>query len=865
MSAARRLSRRWLTGLCLTTTLVPMTLGAVGIASAGTSSPYGTPFREDGAQYNAATDTFSGGFAKGGATDANGCVASANPQKSTGAPKGNPNAYDCLPAGASMVMLPNGKIVFWNALEGEEGITGTNTLLTDGGKLTVNDESRYLDLSGSKPVFTKPSPVDAGAHQTDHPDDLPLGPFSAQHYSYNNGSMFCSDQVLLANGDVIDAGGTDYYSEPYVPKPVDKGVIELQGVKNTRIFNAQTKSWTAGPTMNYGRWYPSIVTQGNGDLFIASGVNKLIKPVYPSNPADSGTNLKQTETLTTGSSKNPQWVKNGATADRSLPLFPRLHLLPNGHVYYDAAGQDFNPFGQSYDEATWNTAATYDPAAKSWTDLGVPGLDTAAADPSQAPYAGFRGSTFSAALTMRPSGADRTGAPQYTAASYLTAGGVLGVSPGSYLAVANSRITTIDSAVAGAEKMTTVHTGDLAKGRWYGTATPLPNGQVYVSSGADVDEVLNPGQEHPIRSTELFTPKVDKAGHYTGGTWADAGNQARKRTYHNNAVLMPDGNVLIGGHAPIAAGYAQTMDGTDLGAPGQPPVLAGTNNHHDASFQLWQPPYVGKPGRPSVSGLQAAGRTLVVHTSDAANIASVVLMRNTAETHLVDGDARTVSLPVVGRDTGAGTVTVALPSTTNVLPNGPYLLFANKTTTADMSGTNAADLLPSQGTELFITGAGRKATTPVAFLPRAARAAAAAPTSSAAAPAGASAAGGSSATPARQPAAAPSGTTRTATAGTGTTPGAATQAGAGSTAPAGTAVRSRTSGTTTGRTGSRTGPTSRAGNAAMTLAAGSAPLALDGQRDGSSPTSPALPVAGLLVVGMGAMVTRQFRLGRRGA
>lgn len=238
MSAARRLSRRWLTGLCLTTTLVPMTLGAVGIASAGTSSPYGTPFREDGAQYNAATDTFSGGFAKGGATDANGCVASANPQKSTGAPKGNPNAYDCLPAGASMVMLPNGKIVFWNALEGEEGITGTNTLLTDGGKLTVNDESRYLDLSGSKPVFTKPSPVDAGAHQTDHPNDLPLGPFSAQHYSYNNGSMFCSDQVLLANGDVIDAGGTDYYTEPYVPKPVDKGVIELQGVKNTRIFNA---------------------------------------------------------------------------------------------------------------------------------------------------------------------------------------------------------------------------------------------------------------------------------------------------------------------------------------------------------------------------------------------------------------------------------------------------------------------------------------------------------------------------------------------------------------------------------------------------------------------------------------------------
>ena len=286
------------------------------------------------------------------------------------------------------------------------------------------------------------------------------------------------------------------------------------------------------------------------------------------------------------------------------------------------------------------------------------------------------------------------GVPVYTSASYLTAGGVLGTSPGSYLSVANSRITTVET--AGGESMRTIGTGDLNKARWYGTATPLPNGQVFVSSGADVDEVLNPGNESPIRSTELFTPTIGADGSYTGGSWKEVGEQSRKRTYHNNALLQPDGSVLIGGHAPIVNGYFQTRDGVDL------PVREGTNNHHDASFQVWQPPYVNDPGRPVVSRVDPRGRTLVVATKDAKRIASVVLMRNTAQTHLVDADARTVSLPVLSRT--ATTVTVGLPSTTNVLPAGPYMLFANKSKTADLSGRNPADLLPSVGKQVLISG-----------------------------------------------------------------------------------------------------------------------------------------------------------------
>src|SRR5207302_9179592 len=162
--------------------------------------------------------------------------------------------------------------------------------------------------------------------------------------------------------------------------------------------------------MNFGRWYPSLVTLPSGDIFVASGVTKLIKPVYPSGTQSSFTNVQQTETYYLSSGR---WSDNGSAADYSLPLYPRLHLLPDGKVYYDAGGQVFNPFGQSVDEALWNQAAVYDPAAKSWTTLGVPGF------PGTAP--GFRGSTFSIALPL---------SPPYVAAQFLTACGILGTTPG---------------------------------------------------------------------------------------------------------------------------------------------------------------------------------------------------------------------------------------------------------------------------------------------------------------------------------------------------------------------------------------------------------------------------------------------------
>ncbi|MGI8662436.1 MAG: galactose oxidase-like domain-containing protein [Acidimicrobiales bacterium] len=613
----------------------------------------------------------------------------------------------CQPAGATVVNLATGRILYWDALEGTENVN--LSIVAEFGQDSKNDRSRILDLSGSTPSFRTPSPEDAGANPNGTaPELLPLVPVSDPHY--NDGDLFCSDQVQLADGSLLTVGGTDYYSEPYVASynGRDYGVVELEGIKNSRIFDPYTETWYQAGSMTHGRWYPSLITLADGKVLTLSGVTKLLKPVYPDHPVDSGSNVKQLEVFDPATG---QFSEPNPTANRSLPLYPRVHLLPDGHVYYDAAGQVFNPFGQSYDEAFWNIAASYDPAAERWTDLGVPGLGlgalpglpdipftrngdlaglplldglpldglpNAGGDLSTVP--GFRGSAFSIGLPLVPDASGR-----YSSASYLSAGGVLGVSPGTYLGSASSQINTVTIDDGGNEALSTTRTGDLNQPRWYGTGVALPTGEVLAFSGANRDEVVLPGTGAPVTTPELFDPKTR--------TWRPLAAQSHARTYHNTAILLPDGRVLVGGHAPIS-----TMYSFDVSLPGLSP-----NDGRDPSFEIYEPPYLFRGDRPSITTAPASianGSSFAVTMASEAQAAAVqqggdiVVVRNSALTHLVDADQRTVVLPVLGRD--GATLTVGAPPDRNVAPAGPYMLFAN-TPASDGSG-----LVPSISKQVFV-------------------------------------------------------------------------------------------------------------------------------------------------------------------
>ena len=70
-------------------------------------------------------------------------------------------------------------------------------------------------------------------------------------------NIFCAGFAHLSNGNIFVAGGNKD--------------AEQNGIVQTHIFNWQTESWSRGPDMASGRWYPSVAATANGEDVIVGG------------------------------------------------------------------------------------------------------------------------------------------------------------------------------------------------------------------------------------------------------------------------------------------------------------------------------------------------------------------------------------------------------------------------------------------------------------------------------------------------------------------------------------------------------------------------------------------------------------------
>jgi hypothetical protein len=508
-----------------------------------------------------------------------------------------------IPPAVSMATLPDGRIIYWGGLEGIEN--GTAPVPADGGRALIDSRVRVLDLRRGKPKWSRTTPGTGPAHD-----------------------MFCADQRLLADGRLLVVGGTIWRPDPVDLTPVAGkdgpagGTVELFGSNAVRLFDPATDRWRKGRDfMRHHRWYPTMLTLGSGDLFIASGVARLIYNY-------SGQNVNATETY---EARTGRVVQNGDSASTSLPLFPRLHLLPDGDVFYGGVGQMWGPFGQAVDEALWAVHKAYDPKQNAWTPTGLGAY-------------GARSGAFSVLLPLEP---------PYKSARILVGGGTLGSSPGSYVANDFTEIITVKDGSSASESGPSLTTP-----RWYSSGVLLPDGNVVALSGADRDEVVLPGSESPVTRAELFD----------GKKWVPLDDAGRVRTYHNTAMLLADGSILVGGHAPINTGYGARGDNT-----AQP--LTGTNNLKDPSFEIFKPPYLFRGPRPSITHVRrgiARGSRFDITTTRAGTVKKVVLSRLPAVTHITDADQRSVEL---GFHRSGERLEVETPGNPNVLPPGYYYLF----------------------------------------------------------------------------------------------------------------------------------------------------------------------------------------------
>jgi hypothetical protein len=577
---------------------------------------------------------------------------------------------ECKPTAVTAAVLPDGRVLYGNGLEGEENAEEGVVLSLAPENRT--DRTRVLDLRSGRPAFTVPEnersdgdnpTIAEGRTSQDcvltpgfsgvpgRPGDGLVGSLAGQtgtvpeqepscapdDVGNNDGNMFCGDVAQLADGRQILIGGTDFYNEPSILEqaegdPVNAGIVELEGLRSAQIFDPTAGEdglgrWDATDPMQFGRWYPAATTLPDGDIAAVSGTVKLIK----------STQLSQVRRTEVFDARTETWQERhtGPASEKTLPQNPRMYLTPNGKLFYSGDGQMWGPFGQAADEILFAQQGFFNFETDEWENTGV-----------TLP----RSSPVSVALPMQP---------PYDEMTILRAGGTLGPPPGSHVAVSTTTLTTVDS-----EGNVTEEAGpDLNHARWFSQPTPLPTGEVLITSGARNDEVVAPGLELPVTTPEIYNPET--------GEFTELALPERARTYHNNALLLPNGQVLVGGNSPFALGYGVQRDAV--------PGITG-NNDKDPSFELFNPPYLHKGDRPHIDRVRSGlvwGRAFEIVTEDAASVTKVTLMRMPSPQHVMDNDTRTLELPFT--DNGDGTITASTPPDGVAAPPGYYYLFVNRT------------------------------------------------------------------------------------------------------------------------------------------------------------------------------------------
>ena len=570
----------------------------------------------------------------------------------------------CKPAAVEAAVLNDGRVFYFNGLESQDNAQGPSTVSL--APSSRDSQARILDVRAGTPRWVVPTPA-RGAHTNPNikpghrsfddpagaagvpgrPGDGPVGSTwgrlggpahdptsSPDDPAPNDGDMFCADLTALPDGRILIAGGTDWYNEPSVMDrnqgdPADAGIIEVEGVRSTSLFDPASNTFRPAAPMKYGRWYPVLVAGPDGNPTVFGGVTRLVRNTQLGN-------VRRTETYHAATNA---WEENyvGPASETELPLVPRMILAPNGQFFYPAVGQMWNPFGESVAEAMTAFFQFFDPKTKQWSVSGLAPL-------------GARSGAFVVPLTMTP---------PYEHMTLVTWGGTLGPPPGSWLpANPFTTLTTID----GNGNVTNRSGTDLNHARWYSSGVLLPDGRVLAVGGGDKDDVIDPGTTIAVKTPELYDPATDK--------WTAVAPHSRDRVYHNSALLLPDMRVLLGGNAPLAAHYGGAN--RDQGRP-------FANNDNDPSFEIWSPPYLFRGPRPTVTRVQKGvgyGETFTITTPDAGLIESVLLMRTPSPQHVADSDQRGLKLEFTR--SGATTLTATAPPRGAVAPPGTYYLVVNK-------------------------------------------------------------------------------------------------------------------------------------------------------------------------------------------
>ena len=302
---------------------------------------------------------------------------------------------------------------------------------------------------------------------------LLLNPVTGQTISQLSVSwdMFCNGMVLLQDGTALIDGGTLQYGPFY-------------GLSQAAIFDPSTNTFTNTANMAHGRWYPTVLTLSDGRIMTFSGLNE-----------DGKTNAT-VEFYTVGSGWSTPFGSFW-TPD----LYPRLHLLPNGDVFYSG--------GQTQSKL-------FNPSTATWTDVATTN------------YSGSRHYGTSVLLPLTPGN-------NYDPKVIIMGGG-------------NPATDTTEIIDMGASTPAWQYGPNMSEARIDMNAVILPNGEVLALGGSADDEDTSTAS----LNADLYDPMSN--------TFTSAGANAYPRLYHSVALLLPNATVWLAGGNPSRGTYQQEME-----------------------------------------------------------------------------------------------------------------------------------------------------------------------------------------------------------------------------------------------------------------------------------------------------------------
>ena len=283
--------------------------------------------------------------------------------------------------------------------------------------------------------------------------------------------MFCNGMVVLPDGRAFINGGTTQY-DPF------------HGALTNSIYDPVTNGFTNVQNMAHGRWYPTVTVLGDGRVLTFSGLD------------ENGNTNTTVEFYTVGSGWSTPFA-----AGWTPPLYPRLHVLPSGKVFYSGSTTQSQMF---------------DPTTHQWTNVAT------------TRYSGTRTYGTSVLLPLSP-------ANNYAPKVMIMGGG-------------NPSTATTELIDLSAANPSWVFGPSMSQPRIEMNAVILPTGKVLALGGSYNDEDTATAS----LNADLYDPVTN--------TFSSAGANAYARLYHSVALLMPDATVWVAGGNPQRGTYESHME-----------------------------------------------------------------------------------------------------------------------------------------------------------------------------------------------------------------------------------------------------------------------------------------------------------------